>query len=322
MAISDRVLNEVSALPSMSKYLSHYYCDFIELLALISEDSISISSVLERFYDGGGENEELIGTELSANEEDDRFVRIAGWFSMLGMRRVRFMDFYPFDIDDEGWLSLKKDLTPKNKEYLFYLLASTMSYSTVKSELTSFFEQASAQALSCYLPQEGKCFIFGKTMNANGRYKGSLKDKIDKLAEDISRATVYREKMFGPNNSGDGGLDVVAWVPFHLDSCLDNTQLYLCQSAAGKNWLEKQDSVSRIANYVDLPKSSQNIIFIPYDARDEEGRFTEQGSITADIVFDRSRLMRFTPVSMFDDPAFKDAVSIVDFAVAYTESIV
>lgn len=305
--------------PAESKYLSHYYCDFIELLALVSKEHETISTIYERMYDGG--NDEA-GSEDFAQGDDAKNSMIDGWFSLLKMRGERYGDYYPFEFTDETSFKIKTDITEKQKIYIFFLMASLLSNTNHIQAITSSFELIAKSALSGYLSNSAQCHLFGASNGNNLDYSGLLVEKVRKLASDLECQIKVKDSDLNKHNNGDSGVDIVAWVAFGEDSCKQNIQVYLCQSAAGKNWKEKQNSIEKLKNLISFPRATHNVMFIPYDARNESGNFEEQTSITADLIFDRLRIIKLLNDNILTSDNFEVANKLVDSAILFEEDII
>lgn len=284
----------IDNVPSSHRY-SHISCDYIELLALVNNsDILSIEDIRDRFFEDEeihipkNESDENLGSMVA--ETDEKWTnQILGWFNSLEIRQNLYRDFYPFFISTDT-IKLKEELSNKHKLYLFLLLNSNLKYIEETSKLTSDFEELSLIAFTKYLPSSAKVYRFGKSLTAN-RYTGHITNKIDKLAEDLKFSTKYKSRFFAENDNGDGGLDIVSWIPFNNDENQNNIQVFLGQCATGKEWNKKQWEPCKMANYIDFQSNPQNVIFIPYDGRDIDREFEEEGRMLKNIYFDRIRLL-------------------------------
>lgn len=301
-----RVKN-IATPPDRTFSKAHYYSDYIELVALLSSDDlVSDQDIYDRFYDSGviNEDSDVLGSEAwigsdFASEYVQRWNdRILQWFALLQSRVQSYRELYPFDVTTNT-IKLKKNLTLQQKLYLGLLLASCNSYHNKQPLFSAIFEEISKVAMCSYLGGASTVHRFGASGLANERYVGSLKSKMTRLATDIDCELTSKLHVFKEGDNGDGGVDIVAWLPFPYDSCLSRTQVFLGQSATGKNWNTKQGSVARVKNYINIPDTSLNTLFVPYDMRDIERRYDEEGEITASIVFDRYRIM-----SLLDDATY------------------
>ena len=309
------IVQGIDKTPTSSYVNAHYFCDYIELLALLNNtDIVSSSDVYDRFLEDGKINE--IGSDESAETNDTWESRINEWFTLLEARQNEFGSLYPFRVN-RNTIKLHNTIDSQKNTYIFLLLSSTRKYIKDRNLLTTDFERVSYEVLKNYLPSFAKTFQFGKSNVSYDRYTGHISNKIDILARDLKCETRYKPHFFSPTNTGDGGLDIVAWVPFENDTNQCNIQIYLGQCATGLNWLDKQDDTHKFPNkYITFDGYVNYIMFIPYDGRNSNRDFLEEGAMDNYLFFDRFRLLK-----MIDDyslvetlPSFNEIVQkVIDF---------
>lgn len=258
------------------------YADFIELLVLFSgSDGVSYGDIQDRFF---GELDENSTSEK--NDKNESF--IDSIYKIIDERMILYKDTYPFDKKDEVIL-LKKQLSIKQKIYLFLLLSSSLDiFKSFNAELTTDFETLCYKVMQLYLPN-AVVKAFGK----NSEYTGSAKVKIKKLAEDLGVSLDdYDFEQIGDRNSQERGLDIVGWLPFD-DHC-SNMIIFLGQCACGKQYESKQHDVRRFENYYRYYKTKpQRTLFIPYSLINPGKRkfyhsdYIEQGY----LLFERKRIL-------------------------------
>ncbi|XQF94090.1 hypothetical protein ACOBV9_22410 (plasmid) [Pseudoalteromonas espejiana] len=117
---------EVTPKQAFSK--SHYYCDYIELLALLDcDDGVSQSDIYDRFYDDSVIED--IGTEDGSETNEIWNHRIQNWFTEIESRAFFYSDFYPFEFQN-GRLKKRADLSDRRLTYigllLWFLLSLTL----------------------------------------------------------------------------------------------------------------------------------------------------------------------------------------------------
>lgn len=316
------ILVDLSPPSNLSYFNEHYFCDYIETLALAANsDIVSVSDVIDRFVDCGEINTQ--GSNENNSNQDKWESRIEGWFSSLEVRKNEYTDFYPFEIDSNKIL-LKENLDNKHYFYLLLLLSSCLRNfnKSYQSLLTTDFELVSSEAFKRYLPHSAKIYKFGKSTDSNARYTGQIKDKINLFAEDLNLDICYKDYFFSSNDSGDYGLDVVAWIPFYPDKNMLYIQVFLAQCATGKDWLKKQDEPLKIQNSIIGLGNATNTLFIPYDARNTNRIYSEEAKIKTHLLFDRFRLICL----LKDDLEFIDGLTsfndVILKAVEFEEDIV
>lgn len=291
--------------PNESDFNLHYHADFIELLALTeNENGISVD-VVGSLY----QKPQIV---------DDCFI-------LLDARVENYGEKYPFILDRHNRLSLKEELTDVHKLYIFLLLCATTEKLENTQHITSLrtdFEAFCYCAMSQYLPAHASCFLFGKSPNLQTqRYQGHIADKFTQLASDLKTMVLFDNTMFASNDTGDGGIDIVAWLPFTGDSELEHITFYAAQCATGRNWLEKQDEPIRIKNFIRTPKATLVCLFIPFDGRNVDGSFNHKKNIVVPVLFDRLRLLNL--FSQFDFMNNLQAMDdVVEPALAYEVDII
>lgn len=322
-----KMIKNIEKVPSQSYSNSHYFCDYIELLALINNnDLLAVADVYDRFYEDNSieipENNSDIDLGSEVSQTNDIWEsRIKEWFSILDTRKNIFGDFYPFKIEHDT-IHMCSELTYKQLLYIFLLLNSNQNYIRSNSQLTSDFEEFSLRALKNFLPSNAQCYRFGKSMLDQDRYKGNISKKIDDLAKDLKYSTKYKEHYFASNDNGDGGLDIVSWIPFKGDENQNNMQVYLCQCATGKEWYKKQDDTDKfVDNYIDFRTQVNLVMFIPFDGRNMDRTFNEEAKMKKNIIFDRVRLVYLLQENQNLITELK-SFEIVNQIIAFEEDIV
>lgn len=262
------------------------YADFVELLVVFSKgDGIAYGDILDRFY---GEPDENSSTER--NDTHETFIDEI--FTLIEERISLFKDLYPFEIRTERNLTLKDTLSLSQKLYLFLLFSSSLDiFKSFNSELTTDFEILSYEAFKLFLPN-AKVKHFGKM----SEYKGTAKEKIKKLANDLELPTnEYEIGCIGERNVQERGLDIVSWLPFE-DRC-QNKFVFLCQCACGKRFESKQHDIRRYEHYYEFYKTKpQKTLFIPYSLiNPKAGKFYHSDYIEDDyLIFERLRILNLT----------------------------
>lgn len=309
---------------SLSYNDEYYYCDYVELLALVNnKDFLSISDVIQRFFNELAD--EKVGEGCAADITQKWELRVGSWFEILGGRNNAYGNSYPF-IVNEGRISLKLDLEGPHFVYLFMLLCANQHHidTRARSLLTTEFEMIAHRALLLYLPDISKAYRCGKSSLPSDRYTGHVTKKIEAIARDINMSTQYDEEDFASTDNGDFGLDLVAWTPFKDDICKRAIDVYLVQCATGKNWLSKQHEARKIENCIPrLRGNNVDVIFVPYDARRGNRDFQDTVKLTASLVFDRFRIFGLLTHGDTDwIYKCKDIVNLINRAVSYQEDLV
>ena len=280
-----RNLDEVDR-PDYPKDDTNLYADFVELLAVFSKgDGVAHGDVLDRFF---GEPDENNSSEI--NDANESFVDEI--FSMIEERKFLYAGQYPFEFGDEQTVRLKVDLTTPQKLYLFLLLSSSLNFfKAFNSEITTDFEKVSYEAIRSFLPN-----AIVKPFGKHSEYKGTAKEKIEKLAEDIGLPTDdYEIGNIGERNNQERGLDIVSWLPFE-DKC-QNKVVFLCQCACGKQFESKQHDIRRYEHYYRFYRTKpQRTLFVPYSLiNPKENKFYHSDYVEDDyLLFERLRIINLS----------------------------
>lgn len=292
--------------PDYTESELNYYADFIELIALFSnEDGVTFGDVQDRFF---GEKDY---ENAEKRDTDEAFLKSV--FELI-QERVNLYDLnYPFSFLNLEILSLKKNPTENNKLYLSLLISSKLNiFNEFRTNLTSEFETISYKVLTNFLPVNSTIKEFGK----NTVYKGNAISKIKQLAEDLDLITDdYELSQVGERNQQERGLDLVGWMPFK-DKC-GNKVIFLCQCACGKEYESKQHDTRRFENYLHFYKTNpQHTMFIPYSLMNvREKKFYHSDYFEKDyLVFERKRIIEYHNDNSFQT---SDSIKIVEKCIEY-----
>ena len=270
-------------MPDYSKDKMNHFVDFVELLAVFSdEDGISYGDVQDRFFGEPDEN-----NTPERNDDNESFVD--GIFDLIKERIALYGILYPFLLNEEQVLMLKASLSIEQELYLFLLLSSSLDiFYAFNTELTTDFETLSLKAMEALLPN-----AIVKPFGKNSEYQGTAIKKIKELAQDLGLPVKqYELDCVGGKNVQERGLDIVGWIPF-ADKC-QNKVVFLCQCACGKSFEYKQHDTRRFENYYEFYKiRPQHTLFVPYSLiNPKEGKFYHSDYIENEyLVFERLRIL-------------------------------
>lgn len=311
-------------LPNTSDAYS--WADYIELLCLINKDQeISKADIIDRINESSdigdldsSDDTESLG-DLSIPEQNDKWeLKTDDWFRHFEYRSYTFKSFYPFALSDDGdVLHRQINLTSEQQFYIFLLLASNIKYiRSLNHKVTTSFEDLCADVMKACLPASAKIHVFGTSKYREVRYTGNFWEKINRLAVDLHLTIHAKEEKIAAKNSGDGGLDIVGWVPMGDSS---TGKLFVFgQAACTEKWVIKQHSSSRSVwgSIFALTYDYINMIFIPICFRDSSGDWWDPTKIAATILFDRQRLIYFLNeqhILLQRYPVYEDVIGIIDF---------
>jgi len=124
-------------------------------------------------------------------------------------------------------------------------------------------------------------------------YHGTLFEKMQKLASDLRCAANFKPRDFKPNDSGDGGIDLIAWHP--MADSREGMPIAFAQCGCSRDdWRFKQLEASPNKHYRHLPvmHSWATYYFLPLDLREPDGDWAYKSDIGQAIIVDRLRLVR------------------------------
>ncbi len=315
MAAAQSDLRNLQRVPS--DFEPHNYADFIELLCLANLDGeVSHSDVIDRIAPrqkdlGEGDYEE--NREALELDSDDGFFasnrsmisdkwddKLRDWFLILSMRVSLYGEVYPFIVDGKE-LKVRKKKSAKQLTYIYLLLCSNL-YLFPKREggnLANAFEVFCLKVFKQILPKEFEVHLFGKNQyNARGRFRSSqsLWSRMHAFArainEDVSQK--ISETEYHAKNTGDEGLDLIAWLPTADE--LPSKIVLLGQCACGKDWIGKQhqSGFDAWSNKISFTNYTVNNMFIPYCYRKADRGWHKPSVIHKTFLIDRKRLLEFS----------------------------
>jgi hypothetical protein len=296
----------------------YLYADYFELVALFNNGTIiTVSEMLDRLKDEGIiKQTEDIENQAKINDDDEVFVRNV--FLLLSQRSASFNDDYPFQIISEK-LTLKANLTEKQKIYIFLLLASNLNlFKDFQADITSEFEKISQEALKNYLPN----FAIVKSFGKNSEFSGYACDKVRQLAEAMNLPVneVYL-KTVSAGGTQDLGLDIVGWLP--LKDNIGNYISIFGQCACGKEWNKKLSETRRYNRFLNFYLSEiLHSLFIPYSLINyNNSTFYEHHEFGESILlFERKRIL-----SLIEDEDILNefnSKALIDKCINFEEDIV
>jgi hypothetical protein len=284
----------------------HLWADYAELCCLSDPDrqfskADLLGYIRKRrdfrmgFEDIGGEDSEDETVESEAPSDVRAATRAEDLFKHLEYRIGAFKEFYPFYVSHNGdILYRRKRLNAKQKLYIFFLLAANtrnISSKRHRNQFTNAFETACVVALKAYSPA-AQVHLFGTNSLKEGRYKIALLiDRIKLLAGDIRDDFIG--KADGYNNTGDNGLDIVAWIPFK-DKARGQLLVFGQCACSYEEWADKQAASSFMhwGSTLRFMVPPSNVMFMPFCYRSNLGEWYKEDKIDQTILLDRLRLLK------------------------------
>jgi hypothetical protein len=310
---------------------SYLWCDYVEMLCLTDPDwRYSRGDLLELLAETrelaaedpdllGGDDEDLedeADLEEALDEEDRDFLaedeaerivhsvddkreaRVADIFNNLRFRAHLFGEAYPFSFDEEAQEMLAAPLDSDEKKlYVQLLLSSSLRLipKTRRHEVTEPFEALAEKIFACLMPDGWQVHRFGAKVA--DRYKGRLFKRLKQLAADLRGQLLVEERAFKTRDSGDGGLDLVAWHPMGDDE-REGIPIALAQcGCTAEEWSLKMLEASPASLGTNLATLHPwaTYYFMPQDLYDSAGgrqAWQRRRALREAIVIDRARVIR------------------------------
>jgi hypothetical protein len=225
--------------------------------------------------------------ERTTGRDDDKFdAKAEDLFRYLKYREESFGKRYPFAVDMRRRRLVLKRTTGSSRLYVFLLLASNLRYFTsLTPRLTTDFEALCKVVLEKLLPRNAKVYFYHGA-GRSGRYKGRLFRKLEILASDLCETMTVTGDDFDENDVGDGGLDLVGWVPMADSS--PGLLLCLAQCACTDKWVKKQRETMAVHQVMTIKAAPVRLTFIPFCFRRPSGSWFYSHNVET-LLVDRLR---------------------------------
>ena len=308
----------VAMLPDLSKVPRHAYsflwADYVELLCLCGRNGlVSKGNIDASTQEAGDVQADSVGdpaNEAQSEEVDDQVSRRwADIHTRLAARSKQYVD-WPFTLEKNLLRSRFDQNNKRHRLYLALLVASSLRLCRDgrSHEVTSAFEEISYHWLRCSLNNMWEVRPFGAHQTLPNAYTGTLLERLKALAVDIQARMQKADDRYDPRNTGDGGIDLVAWLK--MGDHRGNMPVIFGQCACSPtDWEDKQLDVTPAATEAHLTPDHPGAAycFIPHDlsANDKMWDRSEHGKRT--VLVDRRRLFTvFENCNAFNDlPTWK-----------------
>jgi len=262
------------------------WADFVELQAVVKADKCfsrgDLSGVSKRLQDRG----ERIDFE-------ERWHLAADF---IGTRVKEFGESYPFSIsENRKFVSLNPDVSPLKRLYLYLLVSSCMRHivNKEKSKVARNFEETCLHVFSKLMPSGSEIRATWAGGGRQAHYKGTLFKKMKAIAKDIRCYANFKESDFKKNDTGDGGIDLVAWHP--MADLREGIPIAFAQCGCSRDdWRFKQLEASPSRHQWHFPVMHlwATYYFLPLDLRQIDGDWAYKSDISGAIIVDRLRIVR------------------------------
>ena len=282
--------------------------DYLEFRAIINEDNhCSINSL--RATLAAPEDEIYIeGTE----EGDDKVLnRLQESIISCSARKTAY-SIYPFNISHNS-LDFSFS-TPLDYIYVFLLFANRLDMQQEKvqggKDATELFEKLCRVVAQNYLGNHAKCVVFGTSV------PGSFEDKVKDILQKLHIHGDFKKPLGWTGHQKDGGIDIVAWIPFKDDR--DSQLIALGQCKTGTNWETKLRKKEFFKDF-STEQPFMDPIYLFFVCEDFGINKWEDYSRECGILFSRRRIIELIPESFQEiERALYDDIKLwVDSAMTY-----
>ncbi|RMU60265.1 hypothetical protein ALP25_00294 [Pseudomonas syringae pv. syringae] len=239
--------------------------------------------------------------------------------SRLTMRQQTMAGFWPFFYKDGILYNKFEEGNPKHAIYIALLLCSSMRYleDDRSGEVAASLEEIGYHIFRSIMPTGWEVRPFGAHQRIADAYEGTLIQKFTALAKDISAAFVDVSGI-DARDTGDGGLDVVAWHPVGKDQRGHIPISYAQCGCSPRDWEHKQLEASPLNMELKvMPQhSSANYYIMPHDIKSLTGGWERAANLAKVIMIDRSRILELSEQYSFHD-ALNGAWPHINEAMSY-----
>lgn len=262
------------------------WTDFVEIRALVHPDKC-----LSRG--------DLASIEKRSTDLGRGFPADMRWREVVNFSLTRASDFgsaYPFKVSNAlDLVSFDCDDSAAQHTYLRLLLASCMRHipKTHQGEIARAFEEACFAIFSKLMPNGAEVRATWAHGGAEAPYTGNLYEKMRQIAGDLRCTPNFEADDFKDRDTGDGGIDLIAWHP--MADSRDGMPIAFAQCGCSRDdWRSKQVEAAPTKHRRHLPVMHPwaTYYFMPQDLRRADGDFAYKSDIGEAIIVDRLRLVR------------------------------
>lgn len=276
-------------------------CDIADYDADDSDRAEDLVGILD---ESGGELEPKYSEGLIP-KSDQRESRVSSIFAQLGVRASIFGEGYPFVLD-KGLQEIRLAELKSGEHGLYLQLLLSASLRLIdprrRAELTEEFESISEKIFRGLMPKGWEVHQFGA--KSSKRYRGHLYNRLAKLADDWRGFLRIKKAHLRTSNSGDGGLDLVAWHPLGSDGRVGIPIAAAQCGCTAEEWSLKQLEASPSKLNIDVLHKWATYYFMPQDlvgVIDGQYDWQRRNDVASAIVIDRLRIMRLARQFHADD---------------------
>lgn len=275
------------------------WADYVELLCLCNSNGmVSKGNIHEQTEESLDVQRDAGDSDIADESTTSRDDRLADrWNDIAGRFKVRAASWpvWPFTHDGNVLRSRFDPTDQSHRLYVALLIASSLRLcsETRCGEVTSAFEEISYHWMRRSLSNLWEVRPFGAHQTLPNAYTGTLRTKLEALASDIFAILMKPASDYDPSNTGDGGIDLVAWQC--LDDQRGNIPVIFGQCACSPtDWEEKQLDVTPAATEAHLSPQHPGAAycFVPHDLQHSDKSWQRAAHVKRTVVIDRARILR------------------------------
>lgn len=291
-------------LVNMGTHPRHNYpflwADYVELIALCSQDGqFSRGGLAETEQEGDDlqhESKEIENSEdeLSSAQRDDEISQHWDDIKQRLHQRSKAYAYWPFELRRNVLVSRFDPANHGHRLYAALLIASSFRLCHKKraGEVAAALEELAVLLMQNMLGKGWAIKPFGAHQSIGNGYNGTLRQKFEQLAVDVHGILQKPEDDYDIADTGDGGLDVVAW-----DTLGDNRGnfpvIFTQCGCSPTDWEHKQLSVTPAAveAHIKTQHPAAAWYVTPHDLSKTDTKWDRGSHVVNVVLLDRKRLL-------------------------------
>lgn len=275
------------------------WADYVELLCLCSRNgtvsSGNLQALAQEAEDVQADSDDLTDRSEEPEVLDDRISR--RWADIRRKLQARARSWapnWPFRLEGSVLVNQFHPKDDQHRLYVALLIASSLRLCNPSRshEVTCAFEEIACHWLRLSLNEHWEVRPFGAHQSLTGAYVGTLRAKLEALATDIQATLIKPADAYDPQDTGDGGIDLVAWMK--MGDQRGHLPVIFGQCACSpSDWESKQLSVSpaSIEAHLSPQHPGAAYCFVPHDLHFSETRWERASHVLRTVVVDRARIL-------------------------------
>ncbi len=271
------------------------WADYVELLTLCGEDGRFSRGNLEELQQEGEELQvDDDGINFTSTEQDDDVAKRWDEIKAKLLQRRTAYATWPFELNGNVLRRVFDANLPGHRLYAALLIASSLRLCPKKriEEISAALEEVAYLLFMGMLPEGWKVIPFGAHQTIADGYTGTLRGRLEQLADDIHGRLMKQADDYDSSDTGDGGIDVVAWD--NLGDARGHMPVIFAQCGCSPtDWEHKQLSVTpaAIESHIAAQHPGAAYYVTPHDLSASNEKWERASHVARVVVLDRRRLM-------------------------------